>query len=400
MNSTNSEKESNNQPQDESKNLRDKCGLLFVKFPAGSRGNSWKVWGRKFVSIKNELLFRPESVVPCALLTVYRSEKPDLSDIIFKKRLTPQNTIIFRSKSRTQLHAFTVCVDDEPILHLSSYSESDSQEWISSLRSILWPPTTFAVLESTLGSHFQVSIIDNEFAFRAGLIGMYGNLMITSRKAVLNHPQNNTIIKEWELSTVGFKFLPQSHPEDQNKVLTMITDSNSVTGYGTIVMFCREGEALISRVHQVRQMFMTKSYGQQVKEDLEREKSADNRHSLAESYSHYVMPGSSEDSQVKDENELQDHHTQSRLNAEVEKQLSDTDDNPPPKLEKKFTWKTFSNISEIMLDSSVNFRNKNRPISECPSEMERQSKSDEDGNISRLYEKAAAEVDKPPQGIP
>ena len=73
------------------------CGVVWVKFPAGSRGNSWKVWDMKFVGIKSELVLRPEAVTTCVLLVVHRTEKPD-SEVIFKKRLTSQNAIIFRSK--------------------------------------------------------------------------------------------------------------------------------------------------------------------------------------------------------------------------------------------------------------------------------------------------------------
>ena len=157
-------------------------------------------------------------------------------------------------RSRTQPHSFTICVDDLPVIHLSACSETASQKWIACIRNILWPPTSFAQLEQTLGSDFEVSIIDNEFSFRAGLIGMYGNLQITSQKAVLTHPQTNQVVQQWLLSSVGFKLLPQLHPDDHNRVIAMITDSSSSTGYGTIVMFCLEAESLIQRVHGVRQV--------------------------------------------------------------------------------------------------------------------------------------------------
>ena len=73
------------------------CGLIWVKFPVEYRGNSWKVWGLKFVGIKTEVILRPESVSTCVLLVVHKTDKPD-SEIIYKKRLTSQNTVLFRSK--------------------------------------------------------------------------------------------------------------------------------------------------------------------------------------------------------------------------------------------------------------------------------------------------------------
>lgn len=74
---------------------------------------------------------------------------------------------------------------------------------------------------------FEVSIIDNEYAYRAGLLGMYGHLTVTTRKAILSHPQTGHVIQEWYLDTIGFKLLPQNHPDDVNRVVTMITDRNS-----------------------------------------------------------------------------------------------------------------------------------------------------------------------------
>ena len=77
---------------------------------------------------------------------------------------------------------------------------------------------------------FEISIIDNEYAFRAGLLGTYGHLTVTSKKAILVHPQSGHVIQEWYLDSVGFKLLPQTHQDDLDKVVTMITDSKSSTG--------------------------------------------------------------------------------------------------------------------------------------------------------------------------
>lgn len=316
------------------------------------------------------------------------------------------------SRSRTQQHAFTICVDDEPVIHLSSFSETDSQSWISCIRSILWPPTSFAQLEKALGSHFDVAIIDNEFSFRAGLIGMYGNLQITSEKAVLTHPQTNTVVQEWQLSTVGFKLLPQAHPDDHNKVLTMITDTNSATGYGTIVMFCTDAEGLIRRVHSVRQMFVHKSYGDQMQEDMTQSGS------LAESYSIYKIPraGSPRLSPT----------TEEAPNFEFRKSLADPwlekivhdaigDEKKSPSApgggtSKKLLWNNMASIPESMLDSSINFRNGCRTIPEelpeCGKMSLRNSKSieeaddDDEDSYRSLHEKIASGDCSPPPPLP
>jgi len=181
---------------------------------------------------------------------------------------------------------------------------------------------------------------------------MYGNLQITSLKAVLIHPQNNQVVVEWDLSTIGFKILPQIHPKDVNKVVAMITDSSSTTGYGTIIFFCEESEALIKRVHQVRRMFRCKSYGEQMKEDLVRASIP------VESFSHYMVP---------------------RL-PEVRLKMDD-----------QFTlWRKIANISEIMLDSSVNYQRSCGTISEDDSlDSSQTSQTRESKEISMEVQKEA-----------
>ena len=303
-------------------------------------------------------------------------------------------------RSRTQQHSFTICVDDEPVIHLSSFSETDSQSWISCIRSILWPPTSFAQLEKTLGSHFDVSIIDNEFSFRAGLLGMYGNLQITSDKAVLTHPQTNEVVQEWQLSTVGFKLLPQAHSDDQNKIVTMITDSNSATGYGTIVMFCVDAEGLIRRVHSVRQMFVQKSYGDQMQEDMTQSAS------LAQSYSIYKVPKPASPRISPSPEEVPNFEFRKSLaDPWLDKIVHDTIGEERKRSgpaeaalgAKKMLWNNMANIPEIMLDSSINFRNGCRTIPEEGSESGRlplrESQSieeEEDSYYRSLHEKIAS----------
>lgn len=75
----------------------EKCGTIWIKLPAGTRGSSLRPWSKKYTSVRSELFLQPDAVHLCALLLIQRSEKPD-SEIVFKKRLTSQNTIIFRSK--------------------------------------------------------------------------------------------------------------------------------------------------------------------------------------------------------------------------------------------------------------------------------------------------------------
>ena len=265
------------------------------------------------------------------------------------------------------------------------------------MRSILWPPTPSASLEATLGSHFHVSIIDNEFSFRAGLIGMYGNMQITSSKAVLTHPQNNSIIKEWTLSTVGFKLLPQSHPQDADKVVTMITDASSTTGYGTIVMYCDRGADLIKRVHDVRQMFVQKSYGQQLKEDMESEKTEgppktnDDHSELGRTqslvYTHDMNPKTPAMRLNSCPEDVPKHFKKTIndpwLDSIIKKTLTDKLGSPSETVTRKFfpNWNNIGNISEIHLDCSISFKSDCKTISEVETPLASPTKPPRDPKI-------------------
>lgn len=176
----------------------------------------------------------------------------------------------------------------------------------------------------------------------------------------------------------------------------MITDSSSSTGYGTIVMFCSDAEGLIRRVHSVRQMFVSKSYGDQMKEDV--------------SSSLSTQTSCSSDNLSGDERSPDD-----RENAGCRKSLAD------PWLERigkagaacdrgsahassktgavrRKLWNNMANIPEIMLDSSINFQTGCKTIYEETAEKGRQSlresTSIEEGDEYRsLHEKIASADD-------
>lgn len=74
--------------------------MIYIKLPTESRSSSWKVWTRKYASIKPDLILGAESVITSALVTIGKSEKasPFSEDVMFKKWFTPDNSIVFRSK--------------------------------------------------------------------------------------------------------------------------------------------------------------------------------------------------------------------------------------------------------------------------------------------------------------
>lgn len=80
--------------------VAEKEGVIYIKLPTETRSNTWKVWTKKYSSIKPDLVLGVESVVTSALVTVGKSEKSSLfsEDVMFKKWFTPENSVVFRSK--------------------------------------------------------------------------------------------------------------------------------------------------------------------------------------------------------------------------------------------------------------------------------------------------------------
>lgn len=83
-----------------------KEGHLWVKLPPGARGSSWKVWTRKYVIIKEDVIATADSVTNCVLVCVFKTDRkpaesdkqPKESELMFKKWFTPQTTVVFRCK--------------------------------------------------------------------------------------------------------------------------------------------------------------------------------------------------------------------------------------------------------------------------------------------------------------
>lgn len=66
---------------------------------------------------------------------------------------------MYRSSSRTHRYAFTISEDGHAIIHLSAESESATQEWMASIRAVLWPPSPFMELEKSK----KISLLNFDF---------------------------------------------------------------------------------------------------------------------------------------------------------------------------------------------------------------------------------------------
>ncbi|GFR13324.1 PH domain-containing protein [Trichonephila clavata] len=251
-----------------------KVGYLHVKLPHKARGKGHlKVWKKRCVAIQPDE-FANDPSNPCLVLSVYSGESGAARkhSASFWKSVSCHKAVVCRSSSRTHKYAFTISDDQGAVVHLSAESEALAQEWMTAIRAILWPPSPVVQLEKMLnGCQFEISIIDNDFSFRAGLLGAYGHLTITPRKLILVHPQQGYVVQEWYLNTVDkFQLVPQTRIEDVNKVLAMTTCSDSSTGRGDILIFCREAvgllQAVASTIHSILTQHSTEEGGTYQKE--------------------------------------------------------------------------------------------------------------------------------------
>lgn len=260
-------------PVEEQMKVNWKVGYLQVKLPHKTRGKTnLKAWKKRRVIIQpDEFVNDPKN--PSLVISVYGNDSKK-HETTFWHSVSSQKAVVFRSSSRSHRFAFTISEGGDPIIHLSADKESTTQEWMAAIRSVLWPPSSFMELEKMLsGREFEVSIIDNEYSYHAGLLGMYGYLSITPKKLILLHPQQGYVIQEWYLNTVDkFHFVPQPKSEDKHKVLCMTTCSDSSTGQGQIVFFCNEAvtflQSLASNIHEVLS-YHSKQEGGKYRKELE-----------------------------------------------------------------------------------------------------------------------------------
>ncbi|CAN7985360.1 unnamed protein product, partial [Ixodes hexagonus] len=167
---------------------------------------------------------------------------------------------VFRCASRSRSHAVAVKADNDsvslPLVFLAGPDETTSQEWMAALRALLWPPAPMGELEKALGFRkFEVSLIDDSYSSRAGLLGSYGSLTIGDHKLTLTHPHTEHVIQEWYLHTlVSFRILSGHNTTDRGKLLAIDCGSESSTGKGVLHLFCPDA---ILFVDTMRSMLMS-----------------------------------------------------------------------------------------------------------------------------------------------
>lgn len=246
-------------------------GYLDVKIPAKDRGfTPFKPWRNRLVRLSSSL--RPEDKEP---LKVYiqvlmvagpwihgTSEKSNLY-----LELTSEDTVVFRCHSRTHKYAFIVSKHDKPLLHLAGNSETESQTWMATLRASLWPHSPIYELEAALSTKYEVSVIDDEYVHRAGLLGAFGYLAVTDKKLVLTNPKTGDVIQEWYFNTLRrFALVDQGQKDDIGKIFSIDMNKESSTGSGRMFFYSTQAKEILQKVNTVIQQQLERSITEKTKD--------------------------------------------------------------------------------------------------------------------------------------
>ncbi|UYV70520.1 hypothetical protein LAZ67_7003400 [Cordylochernes scorpioides] len=155
-------------------------------------------------------------------LVVYSNDNPRSWKQLVLLTLDPRLVVVYRAFSKTRSYVLCVAISNQPQLYLAGRSEAHIQSWMAAVRDTLWPPSPSVAVEKSLAGSYLVSVIDNSYSIRAGLLGTYGHLSLTDRKLTLCHPQTGHVVQEWYLRTLKrLALVPQVSPEDKEKVFAI-----------------------------------------------------------------------------------------------------------------------------------------------------------------------------------
>lgn len=213
--------------------VRTKSGYLDIKLPINSRSRrQFKAWRKRWLDFQAH----SDKVLLRIFISDSAASKQEVP--LYNREMSSNQIIFYRSESKTHPYTFSIAEGKETILHFSASSETESQSWMKDLRNLIWPPNQILELENNLAGVHQVSIIDNEFSQRAGLLGAYGYMRITSTKIIIINPCMGHVVQEWYLNTLcRFQLHSANRKEDRNKLFSFESGSNSSTGKGTLYFF-------------------------------------------------------------------------------------------------------------------------------------------------------------------
>ncbi|XP_018578635.1 uncharacterized protein LOC108916816 [Anoplophora glabripennis] len=213
-------------------------GYLDVKISSKSRRGltPWKAWQKQWCEIRR--LDTIENGVELKL-------KSDKEGSVLNCVILPRSSTICRTESRTKQYSFGVFNlgrTKKPIMFMSGSSESDSQEWMSSIRRMLSIASYIPVGDS----NFRVSLIDNNHSRMAGLIGLFGVLGVNTQGVMVSDPCTGELKVRWKwFQFHQFHLQAPVQPVDDKKIIVMHSSGEFPSGPGHLYLYCKEGPKLL-----------------------------------------------------------------------------------------------------------------------------------------------------------
>ncbi|CAG9765710.1 unnamed protein product [Ceutorhynchus assimilis] len=214
-------------------------GYLDIKISSKSRRGftPWRAWQRQWCEIR-----RKDDIEVGVELKLKSSEDGNILNCV----QVPRSATLCRTDSRTKHFAFGVFNlrrTKKALLFLAGCSESDSQEWMISIRRMLSIATYIPVDDY---SNFRISLVDTEHSRNAGLLGLYGVLNANAQEIVINDPCTGAPKIGWKWYHFHqFHLQATCEQNDDKKIVVMHTSREFPAGPGQLLLYCREGPQLL-----------------------------------------------------------------------------------------------------------------------------------------------------------
>ncbi|XP_028142156.1 uncharacterized protein LOC114336048 isoform X1 [Diabrotica virgifera virgifera] len=213
-------------------------GYLDVKIPSKSKRGftPWKTWKKQWCEIN-----RLDSIENGIELKLRSCKEGNILNCF----ILPRSSTICRTESRTKQYAFGVFNlgrKQKPLIFLNGSSETQTQEWMLTLRRMLAVASYIPVDNS----NFRVSLVDNHHSRAAGLLGTFGVLSINQQELSINDPCTGEAKITWKwFQFHQFHLQAPLQPEDDRRVIVMHTSSEFPAGPGLILLYCKQASSLL-----------------------------------------------------------------------------------------------------------------------------------------------------------
>ncbi|XP_077302866.1 uncharacterized protein LOC143923188 [Arctopsyche grandis] len=218
-------------------------GYMEVKLPTMStRGfTTWKTWKKQWC------ILRPQAVKQGIIVVLHASAGMSSTSQVE----IPKGSIICRTISKVKDYAFGIYSSinsQRSLLLMAGQSESESQLWMLRMRAMLDGKDRTDNNHHT-DNNFTVSVIENDFSNACGFKGLYGVLKITSDYFEISDTtgQTKAHFTFTDISSIDLIYNANTKVDNQ-RILTVRTNSNFKHGLGQFSFFCLYANLLTNKL--------------------------------------------------------------------------------------------------------------------------------------------------------